>query len=162
MIKVKAEGIMKFFPVKNGKNKTNGGVEAMGGIDLEVKGGEFLAIVGPSGCRKSTFLEIVAGLIKPTSGNIYIDGKAIDGLDRDRGIVFQGYALFPWRTVIGNIAYGLEEKGVPKKERYDISRKFATLVGLAGFEEQRTSQDFIKIRQDVGKLVKKEAFRNAI
>ena len=90
--------------------------------------------MGPSGCGKSTFLEIVAGLIKPTSGSVFIDGRQIKGPDRNRGIVFQGYALFPWRSVIGNIAYGLEEKGVPVKEREKICRKYILLVGLSGFE----------------------------
>lgn len=90
--------------------------------------------MGPSGCGKSTFLEIVAGLIKPTSGSVFIDGRQIKGPDRNRGIVFQGYALFPWRTVIGNIAYGLEEKGVPVKEREKICRKYISLVGLSGFD----------------------------
>ena len=135
MIKIKVENIKKFFPGKNGTNGAYGGVEAIGGINLEVNDGEFLAIVGTSGCGKSTFLEILAGLIKPTSGSIFIDGKAINGPDHDRGIVFQGYALFPWRNVLANIAYGLEEKGVPRKTRDDICAKFVTLVGLQGFED---------------------------
>lgn len=131
MIKVKVEGITKVFHSKNGNN---GCVEALGGINLEVRTGEFLAIVGPSGCGKSTFLEILGGLIKPSCGSIYIDGKTVNGPNHDRGIVFQGYALFPWRTVLGNIAYGLEEKGVPKQKRNEICRKFISLVGLSGFE----------------------------
>ena len=108
MIKVKAEDIKKEFPNKSGRAMS----VALGGINLEIRDGEFFAIVGPSGCGKSTFLEIVAGLIRPTSGSIYIDGVRISGPDHNRGIVFQGYALFPWRTVMGNVAYGLEEKGV--------------------------------------------------
>ncbi len=133
MIKVKAESITKVFHSKNGNNG-NGCVEALGGINLEVRTGEFLAIVGPSGCGKSTFLEILAGLLKPSCGSIYIDGKAVNGPNQDRGIVFQGYALFPWRNVTENIAYGLEEKGVPKKTRSEICNKYISLVGLAGFE----------------------------
>ncbi len=133
MIKVWAEGIRKEFP-----DKTSGkaGIQALGGINLDIKEGEFLAIVGPSGCGKSTFLEIVAGLIKATSGSIYIDGAPIDGPDHNRGIVFQGYALFPWRTVLGNVAYGLEEKGVPEKEREEICGQYISLVGLSGFENR--------------------------
>ncbi|MCX9010610.1 MAG: ABC transporter ATP-binding protein [Candidatus Methanoperedens sp.] len=131
MIKIRAEGIRKEFPGKRG----SACAEALGGIDLEIRDREFLAITGPSGCGKSTFLEIVAGLIKPTSGSIYIDGKPIYGPDHDRGIVFQGYALFPWRTVLENVAYGLEEKGVPEQKRMEICREYISLVGLSGFED---------------------------
>lgn len=130
MIKVKAEKILKEFPNKSGA----GSSVALGGIDLDIMDGEFFAIVGPSGCGKSTFLEIVAGLVKPTSGSIYIDDACITGPDHNRGIVFQGYALFPWRTVLGNVAYGLEEKGVPEPEREKICREYISLVGLSGFE----------------------------
>ncbi len=133
MIKVKVDGITKVFHSKNGNNG-NGCVEALGGINLEIRTGEFLAIVGPSGCGKSTFLEILGGLIKPSCGSIYIDGKTVNGPNHDRGMVFQGYALFPWRTVTENIAYGLEEKGVPKKTRNEICKKYISLVGLSGFE----------------------------
>jgi len=77
----------------------------------------------------------VAGLIRPTSGSIYIDGKPVGGPGHDRGIVFQGYALFPWRTVLDNVAYGLEEKGVPEQKREEICREYISLVGLSGFED---------------------------
>ncbi|NJD53310.1 MAG: ABC transporter ATP-binding protein [Candidatus Methanoperedens sp.] len=130
MIKVKAEDIKKDFPNKSGRAMS----VALGGINLEISDGEFFAIVGPSGCGKSTFLEIVAGLIKPTSGSIYIDGVRITGPDHNRGIVFQGYALFPWRTVMGNVAYGLEEKGVQVSEIRKICMDYICLVGLSGFE----------------------------
>ena len=129
MIKVRAEDIRKVFPGGSGD------IMALGGVNLEIRDGEFFAIAGPSGCGKSTLLEIVAGLVKPTSGSIYIDGKPVSGPDHDRGIVFQGYALFPWRTVMGNVAYGLEEKGIPQQERDMVCRKYVSLVGLAGFED---------------------------
>src|SRR3989304_5320061 len=123
MIKLRAVEIKKEFP-----NKSCGGRSiALGGINLEIIAGEFFAIVGPSGCGKSTFLEIAAGLVKPTSGSIYIDDVLITGPDHDRGIVFQGYALFPWRTVMGNISYGLEEKGVQQPERDKICSKYISL-----------------------------------
>ena len=93
-------------------------------LNLEVKQGEFLSIVGPSGCGKSTFLDMVAGLAKPTSGEILIDGKKVTGPALDRGIVMQGYALFPWRTVRKNVEFGLEIKKVPAKERHEIRQKF--------------------------------------
>ena len=130
MIKVRAEDIRKEFPNKSG----GAALVALDSVNLEVRDGEFFAIAGPSGCGKSTFLEIVAGLVKPTSGSIYIDGSRITGPDHNRGIVFQGYALFPWRTVMGNVAYGLEEKGVDGPERERICRDYIRLVGLCGFE----------------------------
>ncbi|MDR1915163.1 MAG: ABC transporter ATP-binding protein [Synergistaceae bacterium] len=108
---------------------------ALYNINLKVKDGEFLTMVGPSGCGKSTFLDIMAGLSAPTSGEIYIDGKKITGPDLNRGIVLQGYALFPWRTVRKNIEYGLEVKKVPRSERKAISDKYIELVDLKGFEE---------------------------
>ncbi len=129
MIKLRAVDIKKEFP-----NKGCGSSIALGGINLEIRDGEFFGIVGPSGCGKSTFLEIAAGLVKPTSGSIYIDDALITGPDHNRGIVFQGYALFPWRTVMGNVAYGLEEKGVPEHIRNKICMDYISLVGLSGFE----------------------------
>lgn len=129
-IKVSATEIRKEFPGKNGRS----GSQALAGVNLEIKEGEFFAIVGPSGCGKSTFLEIVAGLIKPTSGIIRIGETAVTGPGRDRGIVFQGYALFPWRTVLGNVAYGLEEKCVSGQQLEKICKDFISLVGLSGFE----------------------------
>ncbi|MDR1884707.1 MAG: ABC transporter ATP-binding protein [Synergistaceae bacterium] len=104
-------------------------------INLKVREGEFLTMVGPSGCGKSTFLDIMAGLSVPTSGEIYIDGRRIVGPDLNRGIVLQGYALFPWRTVRKNIEYGLEVKKVPRGERRAISDRYIELVDLKGFEE---------------------------
>jgi NitT/TauT family transport system ATP-binding protein len=109
---------------------------ALSNINLEVDKGEFIAIVGPSGCGKSTLLDILAGLIKQTSGEIFIDGKLISGPALDRGIVLQGYALFPWRTVKQNVEFGLEVKKIPKEERQKISEHFIRFVGLEGFEDR--------------------------
>lgn len=98
--------------------------------------GEFLAIVGPSGCGKSTFLDMLAGLAHPSSGEIFIDGKLITGPALDRGIVLQGYALFPWRTVRKNVEFGLEIKKIPAKDRKEISQRYIDLVGLQNFEDR--------------------------
>lgn len=109
---------------------------ALENINLQVKKGEFLTIVGPSGCGKSTLLDILAGLAAPTSGQILIDDKEITGPGLDRGIVMQGYALFPWRTVQQNVEFGLEMKNIPKRERTEISKKYIELVGLTQFEKR--------------------------
>lgn len=135
MTKIFAENITKTFKIKNnGKASGNSYLTALDNVNLEIKKGEFLALVGPSGCGKSTFLDIVGGLTKPTSGAVYIDGKPINGPALDRGIVFQGYALFPWRTALENVEFGLETKEVPKSERDATARKYLSLVGLSAFE----------------------------
>ncbi|MDF2505009.1 MULTISPECIES: ABC transporter ATP-binding protein [Clostridium] len=135
-IKILAKDITRTFTVKNRGQK---GVEefvAIKDINLEIRAGEFITLVGPSGCGKSTFLDILSGLSKPTSGELYIDGKLVKGPALDRGIVLQGYALFPWRNVRKNIEYGLELKKISKKERKEISQKYIDLVGLNGFEDR--------------------------
>jgi NitT/TauT family transport system ATP-binding protein len=107
------------------------GVQA---ASFNIEQSEFLCIVGPSGCGKSTLLNIIAGFLKPTGGEIRIGGKPVTGHGMDRGIVFQDFAqLFPWRTALGNVTFGLEMKGVPKAEREDIARKQLELVKLDKF-----------------------------
>jgi NitT/TauT family transport system ATP-binding protein len=103
-------------------------------INLEVFDKEFLCFIGPSGCGKTTLLRIVAGLDQPTSGEVLLEGTAIKSPDPERGMVFQEYSLFPWRTIIDNIAFGLEMKKVPKDERRRIALKYLKLVGLEAFE----------------------------
>jgi len=109
---------------------------ALDGVDLDVYAGEFLAIVGPSGCGKSTLLDIVSGLVQPSGGDVRINGRVVTGPALDRGIVLQGYALFPWRTTRRNVEFGLEVKKVPKAERRAISDHFIRLVGLQGYEDR--------------------------
>ncbi|MDR1605046.1 MAG: ABC transporter ATP-binding protein [Gracilibacteraceae bacterium] len=109
---------------------------ALENVNLEVGKGEFFSLVGPSGCGKSTFLYILAGLIKKSAGAIYINGREIIGPDLDRGIIMQQYALFPWRTIRKNVEFGLEVKGVKKKEREKLAREFIELVGLSEFTDR--------------------------
>jgi len=108
-------------------------VEVLKDFDLDVREGEFLSILGPSGCGKSTYLNILAGLARKSGGTLNIDGKPLQGINRNQGVVFQGYALLPWRTVLDNIAVGLEIRGVGKAERREQAREYLDLVGLTGF-----------------------------
>jgi NitT/TauT family transport system ATP-binding protein len=114
--------------------KTGELVEAVGDVSLDIGVGEFVTIVGLSGCGKSTFLSAVAGLVKPTGGAISVAGKRVDGPGTDRAVVFQKPSLLPWRTVIDNIIYGLELQGVAKEEAKRRAAHFVDLVQLHGVE----------------------------
>ena len=111
-------------------------VQALFDIDVEVQPHEFVSVIGPSGCGKSTFLRIVAGLDRPSSGEVLIKGKKVKGPGADRGMVFQEYALFPWKTVQHNVEFGPLLKGVERNERQGIAKRFIDLVGLSGFENK--------------------------
>ncbi|TBW06935.1 ABC transporter ATP-binding protein [Azotobacter chroococcum subsp. isscasi] len=108
-------------------------VVALHDFDLEVRTGEFLSVLGPSGCGKSTFLSILAGLTEKSGGSLLVDGQPLEGINARQGVVFQGYALFPWRTVLENIEVGLEIRGVGRAERRERAREHLELVGLGGF-----------------------------
>ncbi|MDT4986619.1 MAG: NitT/TauT family transport system ATP-binding protein [Micromonosporaceae bacterium] len=111
-------------------------VTALDDITFDVHNGEFLVLVGPSGCGKSTLLDLLGGLNTPSSGRILVDGSPVTGPGLDRGIVFQQYALLPWRTAQANVEFGLEAKGVPRRERPGRARDFLDLVGLSGFGDR--------------------------
>jgi NitT/TauT family transport system ATP-binding protein len=113
-----------------------GQVHAVDRASFDLKASEFLCLVGPSGCGKSTLLNILAGFLKPSGGEIKIGGKPVNGHGMDRGIVFQDFAqLFPWRTALGNVTFGLEMKGMPKQEREGIAREQLRLVKLEKFAD---------------------------
>ncbi|GAA1828738.1 ABC transporter ATP-binding protein [Pseudonocardia ailaonensis] len=114
---------------------------ALSGVDLAVGAGEFLVVVGPSGCGKTTLLDVVAGLTTPTRGEVRIDGEPVRGPGLDRGIVFQQYALFPWRTAQQNVELSLEEAGGhSRRERARLAREQLDRVGLVGFEDRYPHQ----------------------
>ena len=115
-------------------------VTALGNVSLEVSDREFVALLGPSGCGKSTLLYLVGGFLPVEQGTIRVEGKPIAGPGPDRGIVFQHFALFPWKTVIQNVLYGLEKQGMARDERLHRAREFIDLVGLGGFEDSYPSQ----------------------
>jgi NitT/TauT family transport system ATP-binding protein len=115
-------------------------VTALENVSLEVRDREFVALLGPSGCGKSTLLYLVGGFLPVEQGTILVDGKPIAGPGPDRGIVFQHFALFPWKTVMQNVLYGLEKQGISREERMRRARLFIDLVGLTGFEDSYPSQ----------------------
>ena len=115
-------------------------VTALRDVNLEVRESEFVMIVGPSGCGKTTLINIIGGLDRQTSGEVLLDGKPIDGPGADRGMVFQGYSLFPWLTVRKNVEFGLRMKNVPPKEREEAAMRYIQLVGLEGFEDALPKQ----------------------
>ena len=115
-------------------------VLALDQVSLHVANREFVALLGPSGCGKSTLLYLIGGFLPVETGAILVDGKKVAGPGPDRGIVFQHFALFPWKTVRGNILYGLERQGMPKEEREKRAMDFIELVGLSGFEDSYPSQ----------------------
>jgi NitT/TauT family transport system ATP-binding protein len=107
---------------------------AISDISLTIEDGAFVSILGPSGCGKSTLLYIVGGFVNPTEGVAKVKGAAITGPGPDRGPVFQEFALFPWKNVLGNVMYGLRQQGVPRAEAEAQSRRLIEMVGLKGFE----------------------------
>ncbi|MFZ3584911.1 ABC transporter ATP-binding protein [Loktanella sp. DJP18] len=119
-------------------------------IDLSFMRGQLTSLLGPSGCGKTTLLKIIAGLLKPTSGEVLVNGKPVRGPGPERAFVFQDFALMPWATVLRNAAFGLEVRGLPKSEREDRASHYIKEVGLAGFEEKYPHELSGGMRQRVG------------
>jgi NitT/TauT family transport system ATP-binding protein len=130
--KLRIENVTKRFPIRGQKSN----LTAIQDITIDLAAGEFLVLVGPSGCGKSTLLDLLGGLSTPSAGRILLDGKPITGPGLDRGIVFQQYALLPWRTARKNIEFGLEAKGLSAAERHDRSEHYLELVGLQAFGDR--------------------------
>ncbi|WP_376988756.1 ABC transporter ATP-binding protein [Bosea sp. R86505] len=136
MSKLLVENVGKIFPPQRGGQPTR----ALMPTSLSVGDNDFIAILGPSGCGKSTLLRIIGGLETASEGRIMLDGAAVTGPGADRGFVFQSYTLFPWLTVVQNIAFGLREKGISERERLDIARGWAERVGLSSFVDHFPKQ----------------------
>ena len=131
-------------------SKNYGAVEALRDLSLEFPRGQLTSLLGPSGCGKTTLLKIIAGLLEPTSGVVEVNGKTVTGPGPDRAFVFQDFALLPWASVIRNVAFGLEMRGVAKSEREDIAAKYIKDVGLGGFEQSYPHELSGGMRQRVG------------
>jgi NitT/TauT family transport system ATP-binding protein len=130
--KLRLENVTKSFPIRGEKTSFT----AVDRISIDLAAGGFLVLVGPSGCGKSTLLDLLGGLTSPSSGRILLDGRPITGPGLDRGIVFQQYALLPWRTARKNIEFGLEAKGLRAAERRAQAEHYLELVGLQSFAER--------------------------
>lgn len=112
-------------------------VIALDNVDMQIKAGEFVSIIGPTGCGKTTLLRIIAGLEAPTYGVIYLDKAPVTELTRICTLVFQQYSLFPWLDVLGNVAFPMEMEGILKQERFNKAREYINLVGLSGAEKAK-------------------------
>ncbi len=126
---------LEYFMPRTGKR-----LVALKDVNLQISSGEFVSIVGPSGCGKTTFLNAVDGLLKISCGRLMLDGKLITGPGKDRAMVFQMASLLPWRTVMGNVMYGLELQGRNKKEAKERVEELIRLVNLSGFEHSYPSE----------------------
>jgi len=130
--KIVIENVNKHFAVNNGNQK----LYALDTISLTINEGEFFCLLGPSGCGKSTLLNILAGFLKPTEGKVLIDGEEVTAPNPKYVTIFQEYALFPWRTVLENVKFGLEIGGIAKQQQNEIASRFINLVHLQGFENR--------------------------
>jgi len=128
----------------------HGRIRILGPVDLEVREGEFLALVGPSGCGKSTLLRIVAGILPPSRGTVWLGDRRLKGTNRKAAMVFQSFGLFPWLTVVDNVALGLEARGIGLRERLKKAQKYLGLVGLTGYERAYPKELSRGMKQLVG------------
>ena len=142
--KVQLKGVSRGYDNGRGAN-----VVALEGVDLRVASGEFLCIVGPSGCGKSTVLHMIAGLDRPSSGEVRVNSEAVRGPGTDRILIFQDLGLFPWLTVRQNVEFGMKMKGKTKAERKERAEHYLRMVHLAGFEESYIHQLSGGMRQRV-------------
>ena len=130
--------------------KNYGDVEALRDMSLDFPKGQLTSLLGPSGCGKTTLLKIIAGLLAPNQGEVYVNGQIVTEPGPDRAFVFQDFALMPWASVLRNVAFGLELRKVAKSEREDIARKYIKDVGLDGFENSYPHELSGGMRQRVG------------
>jgi NitT/TauT family transport system ATP-binding protein len=129
--KIRIEGVSMTF---------DNGVTALERVNLELAENSFTCLLGPSGCGKSTLLGMIAGFVQPTTGRVLVDDEPVSGASADRGVVFQEYALFPWRTAIGNVEFGPLMCRLPRAQRRSIAFQYLALVGLAGHESKYPSE----------------------
>ena len=142
--KIVVDGVDKTF------QSGSGPVEALRDVNFAVQEGEFVCIIGASGAGKTTLFRVIAGLEEPTSGAVRLDGDPVEGPGTDRGMVFQEYGLFPWRTVLGNVTFGLEQRDVSKAARRERAEAMIDLVGLSEFADSYPKELSGGMKQRVG------------
>ncbi len=140
-----AEDVTVIYPTRDGE-----GVHALEKVSLTIKPGDFVVALGASGCGKTTFLNLLAGFIQPTTGQVTLGGKRISGPGADRGVVFQKHALLPWLKVLQNVTFGLKLQGTPQAKRREIARRYLKLIGLEDFENHRIYELSGGMQQRVG------------
>ena len=143
--KIQCEGVGKTFIQKG-----NTQVHVLRDVSIDVGRNEFVVILGPGQCGKTTLLRMIAGFEKPSVGRVLMDGREIEGPGHDKGFVFQSYMLFAWRTVRGNVEVGPRVRNLPREERRRLSQQYIDMVGLNGFEEHYPHQLSGGMKQRVG------------
>jgi len=144
-VKIACTNVSKTF-IQKGTQE----VPVLDDVSVGVRENEFLVILGPGQCGKSTLLRIIAGLETPSTGSVFLDNREVTGPGADRGLVFQGYMLFPWKTVLGNVEMGPRLRGIGSKERKAVAQHYLDLVGLTGFENHYPHQLSGGMKQRVG------------
>jgi NitT/TauT family transport system ATP-binding protein len=136
--------------VKSVRKTYAGGVEALREVNIAFPPGQLSTLLGPSGCGKTTLLKIIAGLIPHDAGEVWVNGRKVQGPGPERAFVFQDFALLPWASVLRNVAFGLELRGVPREEREKLARRTIEDVGLKGFEQRHPGELSGGMKQRVG------------
>lgn len=147
---IEINNVSKTFRKKDTRKGQQAEVRALDDVNLRIDDNEFVTLIGPSGCGKTTLLRMVAGLGQVDSGEILVDGERVTGPSPDRAMVFQAFALMPWADVLRNVAFGLELRGVRKRDREEVARGLIKTVGLDGFEHSLPAELSGGMRQRVG------------
>ena len=145
-----AHGLIEVRDFGLGFDLPEGWMQAVANISLTIAPGEFVSIIGPSGCGKSTLMNALAGFLQPTSGLVLVDGQPVSGPSADRGVVFQQYSLFPWKTVRENVEFGLKMRGMGRRQRQASARTLLGLAGLLAFENHYPDRLSGGMKQRVG------------